>query len=80
MIIAVYARSTKENHPEYVEQIYEFLKGEGVEMIIHEPYYEFLKNKFGFTAEIQTFASAEELISKAFYLICLGGDGTILEV
>ena len=79
MIIAVYARSTKDNHPEYVEQIYDYLKSEGVDVIIHEPYFEYLKSNFGFNTDIQTFSSAEELISKAFYVICLGGDGTMLE-
>ncbi len=79
MVIAVYARSVKDNNPEYVEQIYDYLQSEGVEVIIHEPYYDYLKSEFGFTTEIETFVSAEELIAKAFYVICLGGDGTMLE-
>ena len=43
MTIAVYARSTKDNHSTYIEQIYTILKAENVELIIHEPYYNFLK-------------------------------------
>lgn len=79
MTIAVYARSTRENHATYVEQIYAYLKSEGVNVIIYEPYYNFLKSSGSLALELPTFFNAEELISKAFYLICLGGDGTLLE-
>ena len=79
MIIAVYARSTKDNHAEYVEVIHNYLKSEGVEVIIHEAYYQYLRTTFNFNLQMDTYSTAEELISKAFYLICLGGDGTMLE-
>ena len=79
MTIAVYARSTKDNHAAYIEQIHGYLKSEGVDMIIYEPYYNYLKTNSNLTLNIDTFSTSEELISKAFYLICLGGDGTMLE-
>lgn len=78
MTIAIYARSTKENHAAYIEQIYNYLKSEGVDVILYEPYYTYLKS-INLKLNIETFSSSEELISKAFYLICLGGDGTMLE-
>ena len=79
MTIAIYARSTKDNHAAYIEQIFQYLKAEGVEVIIYEPYYNYLKTNSQLKLEIGTFKSSEELIAKAFYLICLGGDGTMLE-
>ncbi len=79
MKISIYARSTKDNHSAYIEQIYNILKDEKVDLIIHEPYYNFLKQNYNFTIPISTFSTSEELISKADYLICLGGDGTMLE-
>jgi len=79
MTIAVYARSTKDNHSAYIEQIYTILKAENVELIIHEPYYKFLKENYNLNIKLDTFSNSEQLISKAFYLICLGGDGTMLE-
>jgi NAD+ kinase len=79
MKIAVYARSTKDNHSAYIEQIYNIVKDEKVDLIIHEPYYNFLKQNYNFTIPISTFLTSEELISQADYLICLGGDGTMLE-
>jgi NAD+ kinase len=79
MTIAIYARSTKDNHAVYIEQITQCLRAENVDVIVYEPYYRYLKSQGGLQAELPTFSSAEELISKAFYLICLGGDGTMLE-
>jgi len=79
MVIAVYARSTKENHPEYIEQILAYLNQEGVELMIYKPYYEFLRAAYGFKHELETYTTSEELIARAFYVISLGGDGTMLE-
>jgi NAD+ kinase len=79
MTIAVYARSTPDNGPGLIEQIYNLLKGENADMVIYKPFYEYLKANFDFQLTLDTFSSSEELISKAFYLICLGGDGTMLE-
>lgn len=79
MTIGVYARSTRDNHSGYIEQIESYLKSEDVDLIIYEPYYEYLKTQHGLKLELKTFSNSEELISKAYYLICLGGDGTMLE-
>ncbi len=79
MTIAVYARSTKANYATYIEQIYAVLKAEGVDMIVYEPYYNFLKSSGSLSLELPTFLNSDELISKAYYLLCLGGDGTMLE-
>jgi len=79
MVIAVYARPTKDNPSAYVEQIYDCFKKEKVDLIIHKPYYNYICKEQGFKLPLQTFSTSEELISKASYLISLGGDGTILE-
>ncbi len=79
MKVAVYARSTKDNLPDYIEKIYTLLKAEKSELIIYDKYYNFLKENSGFNIPLDTFSNSEELISKADYLISLGGDGTMLE-
>lgn len=79
MTIAIYARSTKDNHAAYIEQIVQYLREEGVDVIIYEPYYRFLKENSDLRSTLNTFSTSEELIAQAFYLICLGGDGTMLE-
>ena len=69
MTIVVYVRFTKDNHSAYIEQIFTLLKSEKVDLIIHEPYYKYLKENYSFNISIATFLNSEELISKADYLI-----------
>ncbi len=79
MKIAIYARSTNDNHKNYLEEIYNCVKNEGVELIVYKPYYNFLRNKFNLQIELKTFSNSEELVASADYVISLGGDGTMLE-
>ncbi len=79
MTIAVYARNTKDNHPLYIEKLIALLGKEKVSLIVYEPYYQFLQKQYNFSTKLETFSSSESLKSKADYVICLGGDGTMLE-
>lgn len=79
MTIAVYARNTKENHPLYIEKLIALLKKEKVHLIVYEPYYQYLKKEYRFDTILKTFNCYDSLKSKADYVVCLGGDGTILE-
>lgn len=79
MTIAVYGRSAKSDHVLYLEHMYNFFSSEGVRLIIHKPYYEALQRDFGFQLKLDVYAGSEDLISQAYYVISLGGDGTLLE-
>jgi NAD+ kinase len=79
MTIAVYARSTKDNLPVYIEQLYKLFSKENVELIIYKEYYEFLKKQYNFDLTLRSYSSSDELIAMADYVISLGGDGTMLE-
>lgn len=79
MTIAVYARNTKDNHPLYLEKLTALLKKEKVNLIVYESYYKFLQQEYNFADELKTFSGYDDLKSKADYVICLGGDGTMLE-
>jgi len=79
MTIAIYARSTQDNEPKYIEQIHGFLKNEKIDLIIYEPFYSYLKSLHNFNLDLKTYSNSKDLISKADYLISLGGDGTMLE-
>jgi len=79
MTIAVYARSTKDNLPVYIEQLYNLFSKEKIKLIIFKEFYEFLKREHKFNLDLNTYSNSEELISQADYVISLGGDGTMLE-
>ena len=79
MTIAIYSRSSNHDHSNNIEDIYRLLKDEGVDLIIFEPYYQFIKKTYQFNLSLETFSNSEELILKASYVISLGGDGTLLE-
>jgi NAD+ kinase len=80
MTVAFYARPVKDNVPDYVKTLNTRLNKEGINLIIFEPYYLFLKKELGFNLDIPTFSSHEELKQQnPDYLISLGGDGTMLE-
>ncbi len=79
MTIALYARSNADNGPQYIQLIHSLLKKENVELIVYRPYLIYLQRSFNFDLDLNTYSNSEELISKADYVISLGGDGTLLE-
>jgi NAD+ kinase len=79
MRIAVYARSVKDNHPDYIKTLSTKLNKENIQLLINEAYYSFLKKEFNFNLEIATYKGHEDIKGNVNYIISLGGDGTILE-
>jgi NAD+ kinase len=79
MTIAVYARNTKDNNSDYLEQLIALSSKENFRVTVFKPYLDFLNSTLEKTFTIDTFITSEELIAKADYVISLGGDGTMLE-
>lgn len=79
MTIAVYARNTKDNFPQYLQQLEQFSVTENFDIIVYKPYQEFLNTEFNTSFSFKTFSNSEELIAKTDVIISLGGDGTMLE-
>ncbi|MES2763552.1 MAG: NAD kinase [Bacteroidota bacterium] len=79
MTIAVYARNTKENYPDYLEQLLALSGKENFKVIVFKPYLNFLNSDSNKAFTNDTYSTSEELIAKADYVISLGGDGTMLE-
>ena len=78
MRIAIYGRPTASNLTEQVKNIFTQLDGLGFEYIIHEAFYNSLKEIISFKKEPGTF-SKELPTGSVDYLISMGGDGTLLE-
>lgn len=79
MTIAVYARNTKDNTSDYLEQLLALSSKENFKITVFKPYLEFLNSSSEKPFTIDTYTNSEELIAKADYVISLGGDGTMLE-
>lgn len=79
MTIAVYARNTKDNYPDYLENLLALSISENFKVIVFKPYLDFLNSTLNKSFTLNTFSNSEELIAKADYVISLGGDGTMLE-
>lgn len=79
MTIAVYARNTKDNYPDYLEQLLALSIKENFSVTVFKLYQDFLNSSFNKEFKLSTYTNSEELIAKADYVISLGGDGTMLE-
>lgn len=79
MTIAVYARNTKDNYPNYLENLLALSVKDHFKIIVFKPYLDFLNTTLQKSFSFNTFSNSEELIAKADYVISLGGDGTMLE-
>lgn len=79
MKIAIYGRSTNDNTSEYIQQLFHKLNEYKSEIIIFEPFYNFLKTKLQLAGNIKTFAAHTQLHGKVDVMLSLGGDGTFLE-
>lgn len=79
MTIAVYARNTKDNNSDYLENLLVLSAKESFKVIVFKPYLDFLNSSLNKSFTLNTYSNSEELIAKADYVISLGGDGTMLE-
>ena len=79
MTIAVYARNTPDNNPEYLEQLIQLSSKENFKVTVFKTYLDFLNSTLQEPLVLDTYNNSEELIAKADYVISLGGDGTMLE-
>lgn len=79
MKFAIYGREFNNSVLPYVQDVFDALERYGIEPLVYEKYYDFIKDKVKLPASIPTFSSNAELINQAELLISLGGDGTLLD-
>ena len=78
MKIAIYGRETPNNTSEDVQLLFQKLNEFKVEMLVYEPFYNFIKKKIQIQGLVKTFNSHQDLSPKVDYMLSLGGDGTFL--
>ncbi|MHC8950505.1 NAD kinase [Sphingobacterium hungaricum] len=76
--IAIYGREFNSSVLPYVEQVFDFLEKNDVEVFIYSNFHAFLINQFGFSANFATYTCHEDLPKDVLFVLSLGGDGTML--
>ncbi|MBE8715398.1 NAD kinase [Sphingobacterium hungaricum] len=76
--IAIYGREFNSSVLPYVEQVFDFLEKNDVEVFIYSNFHAFLINQFGFSANCATYTCHEDLPKDVLFVLSLGGDGTML--
>src|ERR1035437_1351051 len=79
MKVAIYGRSTIDNTSEHIQLLFHKLNEYKTEILIYEPFYNFIKQKMQINGAIKTFKTHTELIENVDYMFSIGGDGTFLE-
>lgn len=78
MKVAIYSRVTEEQHAD-VQQLFDELAKERIQIMIFRPFYENIRSNFRFDGEVELFDSGDQLDNSIDFVISLGGDGTLLD-
>lgn len=78
MRVAIFGKPFGEKVNHYIEELFFQLFDHHIEVLVHEPYFDFLDQQLKVNFKPLTFTTTEEL-SACDFVICMGGDGTILD-
>jgi len=79
MRVAIYGRPINTNQVELAESVIKVLTEAGSSVLIHEPYFHFLKTNLPQLRVHPVFLTHEDLKDQADFLFSIGGDGTLLD-
>jgi len=77
--IAIFGKAFNPDHHEYFRLLVSRLEESGCQLLIWEPFLEFIDGKIPFHKKVRTFCSHDQLAGNADFLLSVGGDGTVLE-
>lgn len=72
-------RVLNEESVEFVHFLLDLLHNKGVEVFIHAPFYEVIRNGKVAGSKSTSFQEGDEIIGEFNFILSLGGDGTLLE-
>ena len=78
MTIAVYGRPVNSTQVTFAENVLNILAASGCKVMIHNPYFDFLKKELK-SLNATPFDTSDDLKGKADFLFSIGGDGTLLD-
>ena len=79
MKIALYGRDFNDSVLPFVQEVFDVLAANKIEITVYQKFFDFIKNKLVLPTQISIFSDHNELLSKADILLSLGGDGTLLD-
>jgi NAD+ kinase len=79
MNIAIYGRPVNTNQISLAENVLDTLEKNECSLIIHEPYFHFLKEKIPGLKNYALFKTSHDLNQNIDFLFSIGGDGTLLD-
>lgn len=79
MQVVVYSREFKESDTPHIQNLFDTLHNEGINVYVYRPYLEDIKDKIKFKRDVGVFEGYVDFaVKKLDFFITLGGDGTIL--
>lgn len=79
MQVVVYSREFKETDTPHIQNLFDTLHNEGINVYVYRPYLEDIKDKIKFKRDVGVFEGYVDFsVKKLDFFITLGGDGTIL--
>ena len=79
MKVAVFGKTFKPEVSKYILKLFETLERNNLEVLIYEPFYNFLSKSVKLNLFFGTYNSYEDLQLNFDFFISIGGDGTILD-
>jgi NAD+ kinase len=79
MKVAIYSRIIDEAERIEVQHLFDELKRNNIEPVIHHAFYEKIQSNFEFPPATTKFSESADLDDSIEFLISLGGDGTLLD-
>ena len=80
MKIAIYGKTFNSDFLKYIQQVFDILKHEGIEVTVYKPFLKFIDNFQQISHDkFNTFENKDGLASDTKFIISIGGDGTFLE-
>jgi len=79
MRIAIYGRDFNDSVLPFIQEVFDALVVNNVEIAVYLKFYNFVKHKVSLPENIHTFFTHIDLLGKTDVLLSLGGDGTILD-
>lgn len=79
MKIAIYGRDFNDSVLPFVQEVFDVLFANHIEVLVFSRYHNFIKGKINLVKSVEVFSNHQQLAETANVVLSLGGDGTLLD-